>query len=346
MKFAEPLFGLNTPIIQAPMAGVQGSALALAVSNCGALGSLPCAMLSTDQIEAEIKAIRAKLSGQINLNFFCHHAKPYDQLQAERWHKCLQPHFDQFEISPRSIVGGGSRSPFSHELADIIEPYKPFVLSFHFGLPAADLLARVLSWGIPVISTATTVSEAKWLESNGVSAVIAQGLEAGGHRGMFLTNDLTTQSGTFALLPQIAAAVSIPVIAAGGISTAGGVRAALSMGASAVQCGTAFLLCDEAKTSEIHRRAVRSDASQHTAITNVFSGKPARGIVNKAVKEIGPFSEHVMDFPHCGVAMTALRSKAEAKGAGDYSPLWCGQNATGCSDVSAVQKVSELYCCE
>jgi len=230
-----------------------------------------------------------------------------------------------------------------HELADVIEPLKPFILSFHFGLPDPDLLARVRGWGVPIISSATTVKEAQWLESNGVSAIIAQGLEAGGHRGMFLTDELTTQTGTFALLPQIVAAVKVPVIAAGGISTAKGVHAALSLGAAAVQCGTAFLLCDEANTSAIHRHALQSDASQHTAITNVFSGKPARSIVNKAVAEIGPISDRAMDFPHCGTAMAALRSKAEAEGSGDYSPLWCGQNATGCNAVPAARMIDELY---
>lgn len=342
MSDARSLFDIELPIIQAPMAGVQGSALTIEVSMAGALGSLPCAMLTAEQIDAELRAIKAATSSPFNVNFFCHHHKPYNSLQADNWHAVLSEHFQQYQLSPEDIASGGGRSPFSHELADIIEPYLPFVLSFHFGLPVPDLLARVKSWGVPLISSATTVGEAQWLQSQGVSAIIAQGLEAGGHRGMFLTDDLTTQAGTIALLPQIIDAVDVPVIAAGGISTSSGVRAALAMGAVAVQAGTAFLLCDEAKTSTIHRQQLLSDAVQHTAVTNVFSGKPARSIVNRAVREIGPINDRVMDFPHTANAMAALRSRAEQEGNGDYSPLWCGQNAAGCSEVSAQAKLNEL----
>ncbi|MEM7257442.1 MAG: nitronate monooxygenase [Pseudomonadota bacterium] len=343
MKDAGALFEIDIPVIQAPMAGVQDSALAVAVSTTGALGSLPCAMLSAQQIEAELATIQRATSKPVNINFFCHQPKPYDQRQADTWIEALMPHLQQYDIAPQSLTPGAGRSPFSHDLADVIEPFSPAVISFHFGLPDDDLLARVKAWGTCVISSATTVAEAQWLAAKGVDAIIAQGLEAGGHRGMFLNDDLTTQSGTFALLPQIISSVDVPVIAAGGISTAAGVAAALSMGAVAVQMGTAFLLCDEARTSAVHRQQLQSETSRHTAITNVFSGKPARSIVNKAVSDIGPLSDKVMDFPHTSTAIGALRAKAEAGGAGDYSPLWCGQNASGCRAVTAAQQLQWLY---
>ena len=335
-------FVSDKPIIQAPMAGVQGSDLAIAVSTAGGLGSLPCAMLNAEQIDAELQRIRAATSGPLNVNFFCHEPKPYNPVQAEHWSAVLRPHFQQYQIDPDTISEGPGRSPFSHELADVIEPFRPEVVSFHFGLPADDLFSRVKSWGGQVISSATTVDEALWLESKGVTAIIAQGLEAGGHRGMFLSDDLTTQSGTFALLPQVINAVNVPVIAAGGISSVAGVRAALSMGAAAVQMGTVFLLCDETNTSDVHRAALQSDGARHTAITNVFSGKPARSIVNKAVREIGPLNDSVMDFPHTGIAMGRLRSSAEAAGSGDYTSLWCGQNASGCRRIAAGEMVGLL----
>jgi nitronate monooxygenase len=343
VKNAELLFDLDIPIIQAPMAGVQGSALAAAVSDTGALGSLPCAMLSAEQIEAELKTIQSRTTGLCNVNFFCHHPRPYDEVQSMRWLEVLSPYLQEYGVDPHSIVPGAGRSPFSHDLADVIEPFAPFVLSFHFGLPSADLLARVKSWNVPIIASATTVQEALWLQSRGVTAVIAQGLEAGGHRGMFLSDDLTTQVGTFALLPQIKEVVDLPVIAAGGISTAEGVRAAFALGAAAVQSGTAFLLCDEANTSAIHRACLQSEASQHTAITNVFSGKPARSIVNRAVQEIGPLCDRAMDFPHAGIAMAALGAIVEADNSGDFSPLWCGQNPSGVSAVPAAAQVRALY---
>src|SRR5262249_3947025 len=161
-------------------------------------------------------------------------------------------------------------------------------VSFHFGLPSKALLDRLRRWRPTIISSATTTDEARWLEAHGVDAIIAQGVEAGGHRGMFLSDDLTTQVGTFALVPLIARAVSVPVIAAGGVADAVGVAAALALGAAAVQIGTAYLLCLEAKTTRVHREALSSPRATHTALTNVFTGRPARSIVNRLIAELGP----------------------------------------------------------
>src|SRR6185369_2727717 len=206
----KPLLGIELPIIQAPMAGVQGSALAVAVSNAGGLGSLPCALLSLDQVRSELAAIRAQTDKPFNVNFFCHTPPAFSTEREAGWRAALAPYFTELGIDPSSIAAGPGRAPFSHEAADVVEEFKPPVVSFHFGLPSAGLLARVRGWGAKILSSATTVDEARWLEAQGVDAIIAQGLEAGGHRGHFLADDLTTQIGTFALLPQIVKAVRVP----------------------------------------------------------------------------------------------------------------------------------------
>ncbi len=234
------------------------------------------------------------------------------------------------------------RAPFSHEVADVVEEFKPAIVSFHFGLPATDLLERVKSWGARVLASATTVKEAQWLESHGADGIIAQGLEASGHRSIFLSDDLATQVGTFSLLPQIIQTVNVPVIAAGGIADAAGVKAALSLGAIAVQVGTAYLLCSETKTSQIYRAAIKSEDAQHTAITNVFSGRPARSIVNRVIREIGPINCDAPAFPLAANAISCIRKQAEGDGSGDFTPLWCGQNSSGCKEISAAELTREL----
>jgi nitronate monooxygenase len=241
-----------------------------------------------------------------------------------------------------AIPAAAGRSPFSHDAADVLEAFKPAVVSFHFGLPSADLLARVRAWGAKVFASATTVQEARWLEARGVDAIIAQGLEAGGHRGMFLTDELSTQLGTIALLPQIVHAVRVPVIAAGGIADAQGVAAALALGACAAQVGTAYLLCPEASTSGLHRAALRSESASHTAVTNLFTGRPARGIVNRVMRELGPMSRAAPAFPLATAAMAPLRTRAESLGFGDFSPFWSGQNNSACREIPAAQLTREL----
>lgn len=336
------LLGIEHPLIQAPMAGVQGSPLALAVSNAGALGSLPCAMLSPEALTRELQALQAGTSQPVNLNFFCHTPPEPDATRETAWHQALAPHYAEAGLDLAAIPPGAARVPFSHAIADLIEPFRPAVLSFHFGLPAPDLLARVKAWGGKVLSSATTVDEAVWLEAHGADAVIAQGLEAGGHRGMFLTDDISTQLGTFALLPQIVAAVKLPVIAAGGIASADGVRAAMALGALGVQVGTAYLCSDEAATSALHRQALQSPAAQHTALTNVFTGRPARGIVNRVIRELGGMCPAAPAFPLATAAIGPLRAHWEAKGSGEFSPLWSGQNASRCQSLSAAAITQQL----
>ena len=336
------LLGLDLPLIQAPMAGVQGSALAAAVCNAGALGSLPCAMLSLPALQGELQALSAQTSWPYNVNFFCHSPPVPDAARQAAWQAALAPYYAELGLDAADIAPGAGRSPFSHEAADVLEPFRPAVVSFHFGLPSAELLARVRGWGSKILSSATTVAEARWLEAHGVDAIIAQGLEAGGHRGMFLTNEVSSQLGTFALLPQIAQAVRVPVIAAGGIASAQSAGAALALGAAAVQVGTAYLLCPEVNTSALHRAALKSDAAAHTALTNIFTGRPARGIVNRIVRELGPMSDLAPSFPLASAAMAPLRTRAESLGLSDFSPLWAGQNNSGCREIPAAQLTREL----
>ncbi len=336
------LLGTELCIIQSPMAGVQGSKLAIAVSEAGGLGSLPCGMLSIEQIESEIKLIKAATSNPFNLNFFCHESLPFNEQRQSIWKSELKPFFDELGLGFDGLSDGAKRVPFSHEIADAIEPYSPEFISFHFGLPDKDLLQRVKRWGTKIVSSATTVKEALWLESRGVDGIIAQGIEAGGHRGMFLSKDISTQVGLLALLPQIVNRVKVPVIAAGGIADNRSVNSCLQLGAAAVQVGTAYLLCTEAQTSSLHRQALKQETSQHTALTNVFSGKPARGIVNRAMRELGYMSASVPEFPFASIEMTELRRLAEDKSMDDFSPLWCGQNTQGCREISAKEMTLTL----
>jgi len=338
----QELFGIELPVIQAPMAGVQGSALAIAVSNAGGLGSLPCAMLGPEAMRKELEALAAGTSRPYNVNFFCHAPPQPDAAREAAWRAALSPFFAEFGIDPAAIPAGAGRNPFSAEAAEILERFKPRVVSFHFGLPDAGLVARVKAWGAKVIGCATTVDEAAWLEGHGADAVIAQGVEAGGHRGIFLDEDLTTQLGTFALVPQVARRVKVPVIAAGGIADARGVAAAFALGAAGVQAGTAYLLCPEATTGAVHLAALKSPGSRHTALTNLITGRPARGIVNRLMRELGPMSDAVPEFPLATAAIAPLRARAEAQGKGDFSPLWSGENATGCREAPAAEITREL----
>lgn len=338
----QKLLGIELPIIQAPMAGVQGHALAVAVSNAGGLGSLPCAMLSTESLRNELDKIRSQTTKPYNVNFFCHKPPTPDNEAERNWRQTLSPYFSEYGIDVNTITTQSGRSPFSVEAADVLEEFKPPVVSFHFGLPEPELLERVRGWGGKILSTATTVDEALWLEAHGVDAIIAQGLEAGGHRGFFLSKDIVTQVGTFALIPQIVRSVSVPVIAAGGIADAQGVAAAIKLGASAVQIGTAYLLCDEATTTAVHRAALKQNSARVTALTNLFSGGLARGIVNRLMCELGPINHTAPDFPLASVAIAPLRAKAESLGSSDFSPLWAGQNVSGCKEISARLLTKEL----
>ena len=324
------------------MAGSQGRALAIAVSNAGGLGSLPCAMLTPDAMRAELKAITAATSNPYNVNFFCHQQPEPDPAREAEWRKLLAPYYSEMGIDPDSIPAAPSRVPFNADAADVLDEFRPPVISFHFGLPSKELVARVKRWGAIILSTATTLDEARYLEAHGADAVIAQGFEAGGHRGLFLSNDATTQTGTLALTWQMSKVLGIPVIAAGGIADPTGVTAAKVLGAVAAQVGTAYLLCPEATTPAVHRTALKSDQVRVTALTNLFTGRPARGIVNRLMREIGPLNNRAPAFPLAAAAVAPLRASAESEGRSDFSPLWAGQNVFACREVPAAVLTREL----
>lgn len=342
MKPHHRLLDILPPIVQAPMAGVQNHRLAASVCEAGGLGSLPAAMLSLPDLQSELQALHQSTQNPYNVNFFCHAPPAPDDVRQQAWHRTLAPYYRELGLDPETIPTGPGRVPFSAEAAHVLEAFRPAVVSFHFGLPSPELVARVKSWGSLVLSSATTVAEALWLQAHGADAIIAQGLEAGGHRGMFLTDELSTQLGTFALLPQIVQAVQLPVIAAGGISSAAGIAAAKALGAAGVQVGTAYLCSHEATTSALHRSALQSPAAQHTALTTLFSGRPARGIVNRLMRELGPLNAAAPAFPLATAAIAPLRAAAEAAGSSDFTPLWSGQNASGCRDLPAADITREF----
>ena len=324
------------------MAGVQDATLAAAVSNAGGLGSLPCAMLGPEALDTELQRLRALTDKPCNVNFFCHTLPRVSREQDALWLETLSGYFTELKLEPPADRSPVLRQPFGEDSLRILEKHQPAVVSFHFGLPDREALARIKHWGATVLSSATTVEEARWLAAHGADAIIAQGLEAGGHRGSFLTLDMTTQTGTLALVPRVCAAVAVPVIAAGGIASAAGVNAALALGACGVQVGTGFLLCKEATTSALHRAALKSTAAQHTAVTNVFTGRPARSIVNRLVREVGPLAQSATAFPTAASPVSMLRAAAEQHGSHDFTPLWCGQNATGCAEIPAADILQKL----
>jgi nitronate monooxygenase len=321
------LLGIDLPIIQAPMAGANLSDMVIAVSEAGGLGSLPCALLTYDKAREELSRIRQRTAKPINVNFFCHRAPVFDDEREAAWKQRLKDYYLEFGLDPDMPTPPSTRAPFDESFLGLVEEFRPEVVSFHFGLPQRDLLKRVKDTGAKVLSSATTVDEARWLEREGCDAIIAQGFEAGGHRGIFLTDDISTQVGTMALVPQVVDAVTVPVIAAGGISDARGIVAAFALGASAVQIGTAYLFTPEATISPVHRRALGGAAAEKTALTNIFTGRPARGIVNRIMRDVGPISERAPEFPLAGGALAPLRQKSEPLGSGDFMPLWSGQAA-------------------
>jgi nitronate monooxygenase len=321
------LLKIEHPIIQAPMAGAMDAELAAAVSAAGGLGSLPCAMLTAEQMRAQFGTVRERTRAPINLNFFCHVPPVPNNAREAQWRERLAPYYRELRIDPAAPVPSSGRAPLDATFCELVLELEPEVVSFHFGLPDAVLVQRLKQAGLILLSSATTVEEARWLEARGVDAIIAQGLEAGGHRGIFLSDNIATQVGTMALTPQIVDAVKVPVIAAGGIADARGIAAAFALGAAGVQIGTAFLLCPEAKISTPHRAALESGRADGTTLTNVFTGRPARGVVNRLMREVGPISELAPEFPLAGGAVAPLRAAAEKLGSGDFSPMWSGQAA-------------------
>ncbi|MDE2579638.1 MAG: nitronate monooxygenase [Hyphomicrobiales bacterium] len=329
------MFGARIPIVQAPMAGVQGAALCAAVCQAGGVGSLPAAMMTLDQLAGEITAVRAQTDAPFNVNFFAHRTPQEDADRTARWLARLRPYYEEAGLDPAALPKGPGRAPFDEAACRLVEELKPPIVSFHFGLPDEAMLARVRASGARIWGCATTVAEARWLDAHGVDAIIAQGAEAGGHRGMFLSDDIDAQPGLFALTPQVVDATRVPVIAAGGVADGRGVAAALALGAKAVQIGTAYLLSPQATTSPLHRAALKAARDDATRMTNLYTGRPARGALTRFMQEVGPMNADAPAFPLATGFSAPLRAAAEARGSSDFSPLWSGQAAALASETDA-----------
>ena len=336
------LFGVELPIIQAPMASCVFSEMVVAVSETGGLGSLPCALLSLEQMRSELEDIRRRTSRPIHVNFFCHTPPRIDATRERLWRQRLQRYYEELGFDQNAQVAGANRASFDDKMCDLVVEFHPEVVSFHFGLPEETLVQRIRNTGAKIVSSATTVDEARWLEDRGCDAIIAQGLEAGGHRGMFLTEDVSKQVGTMALVPQVVDAVKVPVIAAGGIGDARGIVAAFALGAAAAQIGTAYLHCPEAQISPLYRRALKGTRDNETAIANVFTGRPARAIVNRFMREVGPMSDVAPKFPLAAAPLAPLRAKSEMAGSADFTPFWSGQAARLGRELSAAELTKQL----
>jgi nitronate monooxygenase len=330
------------PIVLGPMAGVMDHDLAAAVAKGGGLASLPCAMLTPDKIREQVNIVRQRVSAPINLNFFCHQAVEADPAREAGWRRRLASYYQEHGLDPNATVAFANRAPFDATMCAVVEELKPEVVSFHFGLPEPGLLERVKATGAIIFSSATVVREAVWLEQHGVDVIIAQGADAGGHRGMFLTDQLAEQVGTFSLLPQVVDAVKVPVIAAGGIADGRGIAAAFALGAAGVQVGTAYLRCPESKSSGPARAALAAATDESTVITNVMTGRWARGVANRVMREVGPISPDAPAFPHAATALTPLKAAAEKLGKVDFTNLWAGQAVALGTDQPAAELTRRL----
>src|SRR6201992_3075137 len=336
------LFKTEFPIVQAPMAGIMDADLVIAAAQGGALGSLPCAMISPEKARKQVNIIRQRVSAPVNLNFFCHKPVEADPAREAGWKQRLGEYYREHGLDPAAPVTAANRAPFDAAMCAVVEELKPEVVSFHFGLPDQALLKRVKAAGSLVMGSATIVREAIWLEQNGADVIIAQGVEAGGHRGMFLTTDIAEQPGTFALVPQVVDAVKVPVVAAGGIADGRGIAAAFALGASGVQIGTAYLRCPESTLSALQRAALAQAQDDSTVLTNVMTGRPARGVRNRVMREVGPISEHAPVFPHASTALAPLKAAAEKQGKVDFTTLWAGQAVRMATEMPASELTRAL----
>lgn len=335
------LLGIDRPILQAPMAGAATPALAAAVSNAGGLGALGVAMMPPEMLRQEVATLRTMTNGSFNLNYFVHDEPDLSTYDAAPMRAALARHYAELGLG--DVPAPSVPSPaFNEEALALLLELRPRVASFHFGLPAPDIVDRLKKAGMAVIGSATTAAEARALEKGGADAIIAQGHEAGGHRGTFLDHvDLGTV-GTLALVPQVVDAVNVPVIAAGGIGDERGIAAAFMLGAAGVQLGTAYLLCPEAQVHPVHRKAL-SEASDHsTVVTKLFSGRPARAIRTRLTEDLHPYEHQAAPFPAQRPLVAPLTSAGAKSERAEFMQLWSGQAARLSKAEPAGEKTMRL----
>ena len=335
------LLGIELPIIQAPMAGSTTPELAAAVTNAGGLGSLGCAFLTPDQFTDECLAVRSATNGAFNVNFFVHEEPVLDEERGEAMRGRLRAYYEEFGLG--EVPAAVPSSPtFGPKQLEAVLAASPPIVSFHFGLPSADAVQAVKDMGAVVLGTATTVAEARLLAEGGVDAVIAQGFEAGGHRGTFAEPYESGHVGTLSLVPQVVDAVDVPVIAAGGIADGRGIAAALALGASGVQLGTAFLTCPESSAHPVYRQTLLAAGDGDTRLTQAFSGRPARGLENRYMREMAGAEDTFPDFPILNTLTGPLRKASAEAGKGDFMALWSGQSAALSRALPAAELVQTL----
>jgi len=332
---------IKYPIIQAPMASAASIELASEVSNAGGLGSLGLSYHKIENILPDYKKILSKTNHSINLNFMTHKEPSKNDIKAKKYMNEVKKYYEEYKVAeiPNLI---NTTETFNKEHLELLLEMNPKVVSFHFGLPQQDYILSIKNQNIYIISSATTVKEAKILEDSGADAIIAQGYEAGGHRGTFASSYKEGEIGLFSLLPQVVEATSLPVIAAGGIANGKGIAAALMLGAQGVQIGTAFLSCPEASVHPLWQDAISNASTRDTRITSAFTGRPARGIVNRLVIDMENKNDIIPDFPTVGSVIKPLANIAATNGKDDFLSLWAGQSAPMNRNISASELIELL----
>jgi nitronate monooxygenase len=337
--------GVALPVVQAPMAGVSTPELAAAVSEAGGLGSIAVGAVDAAGARAMIEAVRARTRGPFNVNVFCHKPATADRARESAWLDALRPAFERFGKAPPAAIGEIYTSFVADPaMQELLVETRPSVVSFHFGLPAAQTIARLKAAGIVLFSTATNIGEAQAAAEAGVDAIVAQGFEAGGHRGVFDPSAPDPQLGVLALTRLLVRGTRLPVIAAGGIMDGAGIAAVLKLGAVAAQLGTAFIACPESSADAAHRAGLAGPGAARTTMTAVFSGRPARGLPNAMTElEHGVLSGlAVPDYPIAYDANKALAAAARAKHDFSFAAQWAGQGAPLARAMAARDLVATL----
>lgn len=339
------LLGVSHPIVQAPMASAATPELAAAVASAGGVGSLGAAMLDPDAVSEQYRRARAATQGVLNLNFFANRPARSDPVRDSVARELVAPFYAELGLGDVPVAAT-VETHFDESMLETVLGLRPAIVSFHFGLPRAEYVDALKEVGSAVVSSATTVREALLLEQQGADAIIAQGWEAGGHRGTFASPFAHAQVATFALVPQVVDAVAVPVIAAGAIGDGRGIAAAFALGASGVQLGTAFLRCPETAIPDAYRAELAAASADATVVTRAFSGRPARALRNRyvehALEQLGPDEVELPEFPLMMGFQGPLRTASAERGTPDFMALWSGQAAPLATELPAGQLVARL----